>query len=62
MYGSLFITLHAESIQRVHHCCGEDLYCGSVIFAARDRWRETWMVSGPRKNYLSTSRYLLICR
>lgn len=58
---SLFVTLLAGSIQCVEHRCGEDFYRRRFIFAGHDRWRETWTVGGPRKKYLSTTRYWRIC-
>lgn len=56
----LFVRLNFSSPQRVEHRCGEDIYRGALVFGARDGWMETWAVRGPRKSYLSASRYLRV--
>lgn len=40
------------------HLCGEDMYRGGYDFSEWPRWALNWRVQGPRKDYVSTSRYL----
>jgi len=42
---------------RATHQCGEDRYEVRYSFAASS-WHAHWRVSGPRKDYASTTRYL----
>ena len=39
------------------HPCGDDLYQCAYDFTAWPRWRVTWRVRGPRKDYLSVSEH-----
>jgi hypothetical protein len=39
------------------HLCGRDHYAVRYSFAA-ESWHAHWRVTGPRKDYASTSRYL----
>ena len=39
------------------HLCGSDLYRVEYDFSSWPRWRATWKVSGPRKDYTSVSEY-----
>lgn len=40
------------------HLCGADLYLVRYDFADWPRWRVTWTVSGPRKDYTICSAYV----
>ena len=53
----LFIRLDDRPSQIVHHQCGDDSYVGRFIFRDPDEWIEAWRVKGPRKNYMSVSRF-----
>ena len=39
------------------HLCGEDWYLGGYDMEDWPRWRVTWEVSGPRKDYTSITDY-----
>jgi len=39
------------------HDCPPDLYRASYLFALPDTWEVTWRATGPRKDYLSRTRY-----
>ena len=39
------------------HLCGADLYDVTYDFRDWPQWEAVWHVTGPRKNYVSTSRY-----
>lgn len=39
------------------HLCGDDTYYGEYKFYFPDRWQVVWTVSGPRKDYTSTTLY-----
>lgn len=39
------------------HLCGADLYEVTYDLRGWPRWEATWEVRGPKKNYLSVSRY-----
>ena len=39
------------------HPCGDDFYQVKYDFTKWPEWSATWSVSGPRKDYTSTSRY-----
>lgn len=39
------------------HVCGADLYHVTYRFTEWPRWEAVWRVNGPKKNYISTSRY-----
>lgn len=41
-----------------HHICGADTYEGAYRFESDTHWHLTWRVSGPRKDYTSTTTYL----
>ena len=41
----------------VRHDCGEDVYDGLFAREGEDGWRSEWRVAGPRKSYLSVTRY-----
>lgn len=43
---------------RARHLCGDDDYAGGLTLEAEDRWRLTWRVLGPRKDYTAVSVYL----
>ncbi|MEM9343018.1 MAG: DUF6314 family protein [Pseudomonadota bacterium] len=53
--GSPFHTIGA--LPDVHHDCAPDTYHGTYDFSDWPRWSLTWRVTGPRKDYISTSRY-----
>lgn len=55
--GRLFIDVSIMDGQMHMHQCGDDLYRGKLILAAPDTWLEMWSVRGPRKAYLSLTRY-----
>jgi hypothetical protein len=58
--GRPFISLCPQSGEAVHHLCGSDDYQGRFIFSGSGKgWIERWRVTGPRKHYLSLSRYRL---
>jgi hypothetical protein len=40
------------------HDCAPDLYEGLYVFDSADRWRLTWRVRGPRKDYCMTTEHL----
>ncbi len=40
------------------HLCGQDMYRVVYEFGDWPKWRTRWDVSGPRKDYTSTSTYL----
>ena len=40
------------------HICGADLYLVRYDFADWPRWRVTWTVSGPNKDYTTSSAYV----
>ncbi len=48
----------APAPQTVRHPCAPDLYDGLYDLGAWPRWRLTWEVRGPRKDYRSSSRFL----
>ncbi len=39
------------------HDCAPDTYLVTYDFTAWPNWSATWTVTGPRKDYVSTSRY-----
>ena len=39
------------------HPCGEDYYTVTYDFTCWPRWRATWVVQGPRKDYTSVTDY-----
>ena len=39
------------------HPCGDDFYTVQYDFSAWPAWSAVWTVSGPRKDYTSTSHY-----
>lgn len=39
------------------HPCGDDFYTVQYDFTAWPDWTATWTVTGPRKDYTSTSKY-----
>lgn len=41
----------------VAHHCGADLYRGRYRVLGADRWALSWQVTGPRKDYLMSTRY-----
>ena len=43
---------------RAHHDCPPDTYHGAYDFSRWPDWRATWIVGGPRKDYVMYSRYL----
>lgn len=43
-------------LRGVHHC-GADLYEGVLWLGSPDAWELQWRVAGPRKRYVSDSRY-----
>ena len=48
---------HTISALDVHHDCAPDTYRGTYDFSNWPDWSLTWRVTGPRKDYVSTSRY-----
>ena len=44
----------------VRHDCAPDLYEGVYAFEGPDRWRLTWRVRGPRKDYAMTTDHLRV--
>lgn len=54
---SEFIHITGDPVQCFVHSCGPDLYRGTMMFRSADTWAETWLVTGPRKNYRSLARY-----
>ncbi|KQZ82862.1 hypothetical protein ASD64_07960 [Mesorhizobium sp. Root157] len=55
--GLEFVRLDLAACQTVHHCCGADMYRGRFLFQNRNCWSEFWRVRGPRKRYVSLTRY-----
>ena len=52
--GRFFYTLDLTTGQcEFHHLCGEDTYQGQVEVMSKTEYRQTWHVSGPRKDYTS---------
>ena len=45
---------HAEGTD---HPCGDDFYTVRYDFTTWPHWRAVWTVTGPRKDYVSTSTY-----
>ena len=45
----------APDAPAARHLCGDDLYIVDYSFDPPDAWRAIWRVTGPRKNYVSTS-------
>ena len=43
--------------QGTSHLCGADWYNVTYDFARWPAWSATWAVTGPRKNYTSTTHY-----
>ena len=43
---------------QARHDCPPDLYLVRYDFSAWPEWTAEWTVTGPRKDYLSTSRYV----
>jgi hypothetical protein len=42
----------------VVHVCTPDLYRGTFVTApSEDEWTLRWQVTGPRKDYVMTTRY-----
>jgi len=39
------------------HLCGQDIYYATYDFYLPDHWQVVWTVTGPRKDYTSTSAY-----
>jgi hypothetical protein len=44
----------------VAHDCPPDVYSGSYAFENPDRWRLSWRVRGPRKDYRMTTSHARI--
>lgn len=40
------------------HLCAPDRYAVRYAFELPQRWRAVWRVTGPRKDYVSTTEYL----
>lgn len=40
------------------HHCGADHYDGEATIVSEGEWRLVWRVTGPRKDYVSATRYL----
>ena len=43
---------------QARHDCAPDLYLVTYDFAGWPNWSSVWTVSGPRKNYVMTTRYV----
>lgn len=57
--GRDFHRFNSESVaSEGRHICGADLYLVRYDFADWPRWRVTWTVSGPRKDYTMRSAYV----
>lgn len=54
-----FFTARGQG-EGTDHLCGADLYRVSYDFTAWPAWTAEWTVSGPRKDYMMTSRYVLL--
>ena len=54
--GRAFVGMDERARQHVRHLCGNDLYRGRFLFGEGE-WREAWTVRGPRKDYISLTRY-----
>jgi len=50
-------TLDGSTAQ-AKHLCGQDIYYAKYDFYLPSRWTAVWTVSGPRKDYTSTSTYI----
>ncbi|WP_374374252.1 DUF6314 family protein [Dongia sp.] len=56
--GRFFHRLDLSSgIADVAHQCAADLYRGRYRVLGADRWALSWQVTGPRKDYLMSTRY-----
>lgn len=55
--GRPFHAFDLVPLAEAEHHCAADLYRVVYDFSAWPRWRATWRVSGPRKNYVSVSDY-----
>jgi hypothetical protein len=56
--GSAFHSFDWSTVECVDtHLCGEDRYEVRYSFAA-ESWHAHWRVTGPRKDYASTTRYI----
>lgn len=56
--GRFFHRLDLSSgIADVTHECGADLYRGRYRVLGADCWALSWQVTGPRKDYLMSTRY-----
>lgn len=50
------LVLHDGQAEAVH-LCGDDHYAGAYQFAASGQWSVIWRVTGPRKDYRSTTTF-----
>lgn len=56
--GAPFHSFRAEGITSgTTHLCGQDTYNVAYDFSAWPSWTATWRVTGPKKDYTSTSAY-----
>lgn len=44
-------------VQGTAHLCGDDWYNVTYDFTAWPNWQAKWVVTGPRKDYTSVTRY-----
>jgi hypothetical protein len=57
--GRPFHSFDARSnVPEARHRCGDDIYDVRYDFSGWPMWSAAWTVSGPRKSYLSLTRYL----
>ncbi len=55
--GRFFHDIAPGTAPTARHDCPPDLYHVAYDFAAWPEWRATWVVHGPRKDYVLRSRY-----
>lgn len=55
--GRPFHAFDLEPVAEAEHLCPPDTYRATYDFRTWPRWRVTWRVSGPRKDYVSVSDY-----
>jgi hypothetical protein len=58
--GRVFHAFHpvSEGTAEAHHQCDPDSYAVTYRFDLPGAWEADWRVCGPRKDYLSRTRYL----
>jgi hypothetical protein len=55
--GRPFHSFALGAVAEADHTCAPDFYRVRYDFADWPRWRATWRVSGPRKDYVSITDY-----